>query len=156
MQDRPSIHELLAAVSRFLDEEIVPATQGRRQFLARVAANTLRIVDRELGTQERELYAEVQDWIRLFEVLQGTGGSGACEVDTSEMNLVGSASRDAEQARRWIRARNEDLSRQIQRGDFDQAGAGRAAVLEHVRRLVERKFAVTFGEETVVEASLPR
>lgn len=48
MQDRPTTAELLDAVQKFLDEEIVPATKGRKQFLARVAANCVRMVDREL------------------------------------------------------------------------------------------------------------
>ena len=55
MQDRPTVHELLDALGRFLDEEIVPATDGRRQFLARVAANVARMVDRELAAEETQL-----------------------------------------------------------------------------------------------------
>jgi len=48
MQDRPNINELLEAVAAFLREQVVPATEGRVAFHARVAANTLDIVRREV------------------------------------------------------------------------------------------------------------
>jgi hypothetical protein len=48
MADRPSSQELLSAVERFLDEDLVPDLKGRQQFLARVAANALRLVAREM------------------------------------------------------------------------------------------------------------
>ena len=51
MHDRPSMKELLEAVQKFLDEEIVPATSGRKQFLARVAANCVRMIERELAAE---------------------------------------------------------------------------------------------------------
>jgi hypothetical protein len=51
MTDRPSSRELLSAVERFLDEDLVPDLKGRRQFLARVAANALRLVAREMGDE---------------------------------------------------------------------------------------------------------
>jgi len=51
MTDRPSSRELLSAVERFLDEDLVPDLKGRRQFLARVAANALRLVAREMATE---------------------------------------------------------------------------------------------------------
>src|SRR5262250_759629 len=58
MQDRPTALELLGAVARFLDEEIVPVTEGRRQFLSRVAANVLRLVERELVCAEEHAQRE--------------------------------------------------------------------------------------------------
>ncbi|KKK50539.1 hypothetical protein LCGC14_3124020, partial [marine sediment metagenome] len=51
MQDRPTYDELLAAVERFLSQEIVPNTEGARRFHARVAANVLGIVRRELALE---------------------------------------------------------------------------------------------------------
>ena len=39
MQDRPDIAELLEAVTAFLREQVVPATEGQVAFYARVAAN---------------------------------------------------------------------------------------------------------------------
>lgn len=48
MQDRPTAAELVEAVREFLDEEARPALDGRLAFHARVAANALAIVAREL------------------------------------------------------------------------------------------------------------
>ncbi len=45
---RPTAAELIAAVADFLDTDIREATEGRVNFHARVAANALRIVEREL------------------------------------------------------------------------------------------------------------
>lgn len=51
---RPTAAELVAAVAEFLDTAFVdreggPGTDGQVRFHARVAANALRIVERELG-----------------------------------------------------------------------------------------------------------
>lgn len=45
---RPTAAELVAAVAEFLDSEVRSATSGAVNFHARVAANALRIVEREL------------------------------------------------------------------------------------------------------------
>lgn len=45
---RPTAAELVAAVADFLDNEVREATDGPVAFHARVAANVLRIVEREL------------------------------------------------------------------------------------------------------------
>ena len=61
--DRPNAVELVAAVRAFLLEHAVPNTQGQLAFHARVAANALGIVERELmqgpvmDTAERERLA---------------------------------------------------------------------------------------------------
>jgi hypothetical protein len=47
-QDRPHVSELLDAVREFLERDVVPATEGRLSFHARVAGNVLAIVGREL------------------------------------------------------------------------------------------------------------
>jgi aminoglycoside phosphotransferase (APT) family kinase protein len=58
--DTPHVDELVRSVRDFLREEVMSATQGRTQFLARVASNSLDIVLRELelgaahGERERE------------------------------------------------------------------------------------------------------
>ena len=44
----PSTAELAAAVREFLEQEVVPATEGRLSFHARVAANVLAQIEREL------------------------------------------------------------------------------------------------------------
>ncbi len=47
--DMPRADELLLSVRNFLREDVMAATSGRTQFLARVAGNSLDIVDRELA-----------------------------------------------------------------------------------------------------------
>ena len=44
----PSSAELAQAVREFLEQEVVPATEGRLSFHARVAANVLAQIEREL------------------------------------------------------------------------------------------------------------
>jgi aminoglycoside phosphotransferase (APT) family kinase protein len=48
LHGRPTAAELVAAVAMFLREDVMAATDGRLNFLARVAANTLDGVEREL------------------------------------------------------------------------------------------------------------
>jgi Domain of unknown function (DUF6285) len=45
----PSTAELIAAVREYLEQDVMPATEGRLQFHARVAANVLAQVERELA-----------------------------------------------------------------------------------------------------------
>jgi hypothetical protein len=45
---RPTAAELVAAVADFLDNDVRSSTEGQVNFHARVAANVLRIVEREL------------------------------------------------------------------------------------------------------------
>ncbi len=122
MQDRPTYDELLAAVERFLDDEIVPNSEGGRRFYARVAANVLRIVRRELSHEEEHLERE---WAGLEELL------GSAERARSRAGLL-----DA------IAGRNEELSERIRAGDADD-GSFRDAALAHVRRTVRDKLLVT-------------
>ena len=46
--DVPSAPELLDAVREFLESEVIPHTEGRRRFEARVAANVVAMVKREM------------------------------------------------------------------------------------------------------------
>ena len=44
----PTATELAASVREFLQDEVMPATSGRLSFLARVAANTMAALEREI------------------------------------------------------------------------------------------------------------
>ena len=55
---RPTAAELVAAVADFLDNDVRAATDGQVKFHSRVAANVLRIVERELTDSSA---AEVTD-----------------------------------------------------------------------------------------------
>jgi hypothetical protein len=48
LHGRPTAAELIAAVADFLETDVREATAGQVNFHARVAANVLRIVEREL------------------------------------------------------------------------------------------------------------
>lgn len=48
LHGRPTAAELVAAVADFLDRDVRDATSGQVNFHARVAANALRMVQREL------------------------------------------------------------------------------------------------------------
>lgn len=80
MQDRPDIAELLEAVAAFLREQVVPATEGQVAFHARVAANTLDIVRRELQIGP---LAQAGERARLHALL----GSGA-PIDLADANRL--------------------------------------------------------------------
>lgn len=119
MQDRPTHDELLAAVERFLDVEIVPNVPGSRGFHARVAANAIRIVRRELQLEDDTLAAE---W-------SGLGG------------LLGPLERPPARAalREALGARNAALCERVRAGDADE-GEFSARVFAHVRRTVRDKL----------------
>jgi Domain of unknown function (DUF6285) len=58
MQDQPTPSEVLAAVARFLRDEVAPATTGHTSFQARVAANALEMMRRQLDLAPAEEAAE--------------------------------------------------------------------------------------------------
>jgi hypothetical protein len=59
MQDHPHPSEIIAAVARFLKEEVAPSATGRLSFQARVAANALEMMTRQLDTQPAAEAAEL-------------------------------------------------------------------------------------------------
>ncbi len=122
MQDRPTYAELLAAVRRFLEADVVPRLEGPLKFHARVAANVVAIVEREMETEDEQLRAEAE---RLAGLL------GAAETLAPDR----SSRRDA------IRRLTVDLCRRIRNGDAD-TGDWRTAVLAHTRATVREKLAV--------------
>ncbi len=64
---RPTAREILDAVRGFLTEDVMPGTTGRLSFHARVAANMLAIVERQLAQDTPEHIGD--DWAAL-----GDGG----------------------------------------------------------------------------------
>jgi hypothetical protein len=124
VNDRPSATELLAAVERFLEETAVPALEGPAKYHARVAANVVRIVARELATEDAHL---AREWDGLTALL---GGETAAKP--SERTLL----------REAIVARNDELVRRIRAGDSD-AGPWRAALLDHLSRMIADKLDVS-------------
>lgn len=122
MQDRPTVHELLQAVIHFLDEDAVPHLTGSRQFYGRVAANTLRTVQRELEHEEEHL---AEEWERLNQVLTRE------DRPSTRAGL-----------RQAMRRRTETLCERIRHGEAD-TGSYRKQVLAHVRASVREKLLVS-------------
>ena len=48
MQDQPTPAEVIGAVAQFLKTQVVPGTSGALSFQARVAANALEMMQRDL------------------------------------------------------------------------------------------------------------
>ncbi len=134
MQDRPNYDELLAAVERFLDDEVVAKGEGAQRFHGRVAANVIRMIRRELEHEEEQLASE---WESLDVLL----GEAPRPRGRDSLRLV-------------LAQRSEELSERIRSGDADGAAHGgdgdadgggdfRDAVLEHLRQVVRDKLTVT-------------
>ena len=80
MQDQPNPSEVLTAVARFLKEEVAPATTGRTSFQARVAANALEMMRRQLDLAPAEDAAEL---MRLEALLGQAGDLTALNAELS-------------------------------------------------------------------------
>ena len=122
MNDRPSAEELLAAVQRFLEEDVVPALEGPKRFHARVAANVVGIVAREIARGDADLRKE---WVGLAALL---GSQGEAPAD-------GAALVEA------VREGAAELAERIRTGEAD-AGPFRDAVIAHLKQTLAAKLAV--------------
>jgi len=131
MNDRPSATELLAAVERFLEETAVPALEGPARYHARVAANVVRIVARELATEDEHLRREWQGLAALLDAGPSPSEGGRASLPEGGRAVWHDA----------LRARNEELARRIRVGEADD-GPWRAAVLAHLSRVVADKLDV--------------
>jgi hypothetical protein len=63
--DAPSSTELLEAVREWLDREVIPSTDGRLRFHARVASNVLAMVEREIDLGPAQAAAHEERLARL-------------------------------------------------------------------------------------------
>jgi alcohol dehydrogenase class IV len=122
MQDRPTSVELLEAAADFVDREIVPAIEGARQFQARVVANVMRIVAREIQMEDPAVRLEVKALARLL-------GREAPHLHSLD------------DLRNTSRTMGEELSARIRAGEAD-TGVRRAEVLAVVRQCVEDKLRI--------------
>jgi hypothetical protein len=122
VNDAPSAEELLRAVERFLERDVVPRLEGVPKFHARVAANVVAMVAREIETADAH---ESGEWERLGELLRNEAG---CPTDRGLR-------------RAGLLERNDELARKIRGGEAD-AGPWRTALLAHLRKTVADKLAV--------------
>ena len=121
-QDPPTATELLEVVALFLEHEIVPITEGSRQYRARVAANVMRILQREIQHEESHLREELK---ALTGLLRGP------ELRAETVAEV----------RQYVLALNRELCERIRTGAADH-GSFRERTLEVVRAIVENKLEI--------------
>ncbi len=124
MQDRPTIDELLEAVANFLTDDVMKATTGRVNFHARVAANGLQMVRRELANEENHLFGELDELESL--------------LDESRPEASG----DLVSLRNAVRSLNEVLIGRIRDGDAD-SGPFRDWTIQHLKGMTRNKLVVT-------------
>ncbi len=133
MNDRPTGPELLRAVERFLEQEVVPRLDGPRRYHARVAANLVAIVAKEIETEEAQLHSE---WERLGSLL------GLREERPARRSEL----RDA------VLARTRALADRIRHGDADR-GDWREELIAHLRVTVADKLSVSKPPRAIREES---
>jgi len=125
MHDRPDAAELLEAVERFLREDVIAATEGTVRYQARVAANVVGIVAREIARGDAPLREE---WQRLSALLDDPAPAPEARADLEA----------------GLRERDERLCERIRAGDLDE-GPLRARALDHLRAVVAEKLRVASG-----------
>ena len=126
MNDRPGSRELLDAVEAFLRDDVIPSVEGHVRYQARVAANVVAIVAREIDLEEGHLQAEWQGLMRLLgREVDAPGSRAALESGLKEANEI--------------------LVERIRAGEADQ-GDFRRDVLAHLEETVQAKLHVALGE----------
>ncbi len=123
MPDRPTKLELLEAVRGFLERDLMPELEGVQRFHARVAANVLRIVSREIELEEPALRRQHRT---LAELLG---------------EAVQEPARLAEVAR-GVESLERELARRIRAGEAD-ASPWRESVLEALAAAVRERLAIS-------------
>jgi hypothetical protein len=90
MQDPPTVTELLEATAAFLREVAVPQLTGHASFHARVAANALDIVKRELELRpaaERDEHARLQALLHTEGSTEELNALLSRRIATGELDL---------------------------------------------------------------------
>jgi hypothetical protein len=80
MQDKPSPHELLEGVIRFLRDTALPHLEGRNAYDARIAASLLQTVQRQMARDSKDARAE-------RESLQQLTGNRSDDLDELQRTL---------------------------------------------------------------------
>jgi hypothetical protein len=90
MQDPPTVAELLEATAAFLREVAVPQLSGHASFHARVAANAIDAVKRELELRpaaERDEHARLTALLRTDGALEELNSLLSRRIASGEVNL---------------------------------------------------------------------
>ena len=122
MGDQPTKLELLRAVRRFLDEELLPELQGVHRFHVRVASNALAIVGREIELERPHLRSQFERAQRLL------GHTGPPPEDLEELDQA-------------VGRMESELCASIREGAADRPGF-RERLLAHLRETTRERLAV--------------
>jgi len=85
---RPTAAELVAAVADFLDNDVRASTEGQVNFHARVAANVLRIVERELLDESASGVTDALGELGFSDEAQLAAAIRAGELDDSAADVL--------------------------------------------------------------------
>jgi hypothetical protein len=90
LHGRPTAAELVAAVAEFLETDVRSSTEGQVNFHARVAANVLRTVERELldTSAEPELLGYADEQALAMAIRAGDLDDRGAEVASALRRLV--------------------------------------------------------------------
>jgi hypothetical protein len=102
MQDRPTAAELLATVATYLEDELMPALEGPLAYRTRVAANLVRMLEREEALGDASLSRERDALAGLLGIAPPANGTLGAQV--AELNRLLVAAIDGgrvEHARAW-------------------------------------------------------
>jgi aminoglycoside phosphotransferase (APT) family kinase protein len=91
LHGRPTAVELLGAVREFLEGDVAEATEGRVRFHARVAANVVGMVTREieLGAEQTASYAEGLAGLGVSSEAELAAKVARAELDDRQDELIG-------------------------------------------------------------------
>ena len=119
MQDHPTMKELLKGVYQFLERDVVPALEEPERFHTRVAANLLKIIEREIDLESGLVEGEVDRLRKLLDARPNPPESPTREANRLTRELC-----------EMIRAGGADLEPK------------RTATLDHVRQTLIDKLRV--------------
>ena len=123
MAEKPTQRELLEAVQKFLERDLLPELEGVRRFHTRVAVNVLGIVLRELALQGEQRPAQ---YARLAALLGRDAAAPA----------------EPEALARAIEALERELCARIRAG-FGDAPDERERLLAHLHATAAERIAVS-------------
>ena len=123
MQDRPSTIELIRGIYNFLEKDLVPVLQEPLRFHTRVAANLLKIIEREQELDIRNLFNEAERLSKLLSKLSPSASSPR-GLKAEILKL------------------NEELCARIRNGDADH-DPWRREVMDHIKQTLIEKLEIT-------------
>ncbi len=123
MPDRPTKLELLEAVRGFLERQLIPELEGVQRFHARVAANVLGIVSREIELEEPAFRRQHRTLAALL---------GQSAPEPAQLAEVAQG----------VERMERELTRRIRAGDADSS-PWRESVLEALSAGVRERLAIS-------------